>query len=1109
MRKKGNRNSMPGKYCGFSEVKYENLHVESRYIEGFDGTKLAMDIIRPADVDGIPVKGKFPVLMLVTRGERFQVPENRKHSGMDIIERCVPYGYVGCVLESRGCGASYGVNDSFCGVENRKDVTAALDWIAQQEWCDGNAAMFGGSNRGFIQFVSAVSKPAPSRILKAITPVVANADVYYQNYPNGVSALPQAGLHQHLYDNAVALRPMTKEEVLAKVVPVDEDVAGDMAYEAYLKDQFPHNHGFMNWLVYPNMCRDEENVNFSGEKTNLTLSPMTEIDIFKASSIKVQQFAGSIESGTFGQLVASKEWGGGILIGPWDHRESRTGSKSFPEGEFDFCAEHHKWFDSVLKHIDNGFDEKPPYMYYVMNAAPGAHWRCSDTFPLETVRPMTLYLNMKRADSCNSVNDGTLGQIKEEKQRMTEYKVDTSIRVFDNGEGETLDRMRLWWDGDMTIGVDEKGLTFTSAPVFHVGETEINGVTSVDLWVTCSQNDADFFAYLEEIKADGTSHYIAHGCIRASHRTSVPRAAWDELGATYHPCMKADMERCLKEGMAEPVHLQFHIEPVFYVLSKGSRIRVTITCADSMTYQHPMYDETNLPVIHLYQGGDKASFVRIPFVEHTENTYNGKVTFGEYQGPGTLYFFEKHTYLYYDGRWKKYDSDSEEMKYEVKDGIAHFRAGFAFQLEGRPILDGILQDYQGDNRVETIFPSIRYRKVAVVPRVKVEDTLYAPDVLTLYMDVYCAADGNKKAPCVAFIHGYSRKPGFLRTPQLELIQNGYTVIGIELRSSPGNYYPDYIKDLKGEIRYIRAHAVEFGIDPDRIASYGQSLGGNAALVLGITSSEEDLEGDIGGNIEYSSRIQAMVVGYGWSDALYMGQDLLEEYKDAPTKEKWSHFAGAGGPFAPLAYVTGFAGPGKGMDVLRAYLEDGREGSDPYLDFWLEKAREASPVNHIAPDCCPAALYGGLGMNSVNIPCRQSMRTFEACSKYGIDCFAYLNTNGEYGQKEEVRKAILGFLDSRLKEKPETKKTVIVPGKKCVVEDYVDRKLEYTAAVKNEGRIVLSAEYLKERYGLSFDNGIYLDGMFYVEPDRLMDSGIQYLYYPDKNMVVLSLKEAGL
>lgn len=1093
------RNTLPGQYTGFGEPVYPSYQKRSLYVHGFDDTKLAVDIIRPVNEDGTVAPGPFPAILLISRGGRFE--DITDASGPDIIHHCVPYGYVGVVAEMRGCGTSYGTNDSFCSIDNRQDVTCILNWIEAQEWSNGKVATYGGSNRGLIQFASAVAKPAPGNALKAITPVVANPDFYYQDYPNGVSALPRRRTQS---GSRVPKDKLSKEELLKIVVPVDDDPDGTMAYEAYESGQYGKNHAFMGWLLLEDMCRDDPNPNLNGEQTNLTIPPDTDLDVFKNSEIKVHQFAGFIESGAFGQLMAAKEWGGSIIIGPWDHRESRRGTKGFPEGEFDFKSEHLKWFDAVLKDKDNGYFRKPPFIYYTQQAKPGEYWRCSDTWPLETVRPMTLYLSGKKSGSIASVNDGSLVQHKPEETVCAEYQVDTSIQVFDNGDGGTMDRMHLTWDGNMAEGVDKKGLTFTSAPLFKMYENEMTGETSVDLWVTCTQKDVDFIVYLEEVMPDGTSKYVSFGCQRASHRTSVPRKAWNECGAYYHPCMRSDMEACLEEGMDNPVHLQFHIEPVSYVFQKGSRIRITITCANDQCFQHNMYDPENLPEIRLYQGGELASFVRIPFIEHTENVYNGIVEMGEYEGPGSLYFFKEHTYLYCDGIWHKFRSDSSEMEYEMKDGAACFKAGFRFRQEGYPVMDGILQDYRGGDKGDFLFPAKRSLYLDRVPVSVREDILFVPDSKTLYLEVFRSMDGSNQAPCIVYIHGYSATPSMIRPQIIDFIKNGYTVVSIDLRPYPPNCFPDYIYDIKANIRYIRAHAKELGIDPDRIGCYGQSLGGNSALMLAASGSVKELEGNVGGNEGFSSRVQAAAVGFGWSDLLYMGKDLLDEYSHAGEELKLQKFKNTDGPFSPLAQVIGFAGEGKGVKVLRDYMESGKEGSDPEMDEMLNRARAASPVNYIGPDCPPMVLYAGLGMTRVDIPNRQTYRTFEQCNRYGADCFMFSNTNGEYGMKPEIKTAIRFFFDRHLKNGPVVKKSVMVPGSSSIVEDYKDRMMEYPPAVKtDQNQILVSVNYVKERFQMEISGEMEINGQIYAGPDRLVGTGIGMEYYPDKDMAVLA------
>lgn len=1091
------RNSLPGKYEGFGEPKYPGSRLESHYVTLSDGTRLALDIVRPCDENNVPAAEKLPALLLISRNGRYT--DTNFTNGPDVIRHCVSYGYVGLVLELRGCGASYGTCTSFVTQQDRRDVTELLDWVGRQEWSDGQCAIFGGSNRALIQFAAAVNTPAPSPVLKGITPVVANPDFYYQDYPNGVSAVPKLPAPA---GGAPAAGPLRKEERLQKVRPVDEDPSGDMAYEAYLQGQYGKNKNFMTWLLLDNMCRDDENPHFDGEKTNITIPPITDIAVYKKSGIRLHQFAGEIESGIFGQLMAAKEWGGSIVAGPWDHFQSRRGNPDKPRGMFDFCAEHRKWFDNLLKHTDNGFDTRPPFFYYVENAKPGEEWRFSDSWPLETVRPLTLYLDPQKAGSSHSANDGTLSQFRPEKQETTEYQVNTDIQVFAENGKATIDRMHLDWNGDMEPEVDSKGLTFTSAPLFRMYENEINGCVSVELWVTCTQKDADFIAYLEEVLPSGESRYIAHGCLRASHRTTAPRPSWEECGAYYHPCLKEDQKRCLEQGMSEPVQLQFHIEPRAWVFGKGSRVRITITCADRKSYQHPMYDDKNLPQIQLYTGGDRASFVKLPFVEHWENVYNGTLQWNEYTGPATFYFFREHTYLYFNGNWKKFASGDPALQYKTRNGTALFAGGFRFSMEGNFIRDGILQDYRGGGTPHP-FPSRRHLYLDTVPVEARRDCLYVPDVKTLAIEVYDGYGDEEKKPCIVNIHGYGVSPSLLRPDQVkEFVRDGYTVAGIDLRAYPSNRFPDYIYDVKGGIRFLRAHAEELHIDPDKIGCFGRSLGGNSTLMLGATAAHPELEGTVGGNPGVSSRIQAMCVGFGWSDLLHMGSDLAEEYADFSESLKKRKAMNSDGPNAPLGQVIGFSGEGRGIGVLRNYIESGRVGTDPELDAMVKAAELASPVTYIGPDCAPAILFGGTGMFMVDIPNRQTMRTFDLCTRYGVECFCLMNTNGEYGLKPTAVGTIREFFDSNLKNGPAYKKSVMIPGQKRFVEDSVTREAAAAPVIRRDGKLWISQEYLRRRIGVQVPAAFEAEGTAYADPAVLRETEYGLEYYPDKDMAVL-------
>ena len=1067
--------SLPGRYAGFSEAVYPKTVKKSLYIESFDKTKLAVDVVFPADEEGKVPEKPLPVVLVGSRGGRFN--EKGPHrNGTKHLDYMIPYGYIGMVVETRGCGASYGTCDSFGSLEDRKDVKAAIDWAAAQPWCDGNVGMCGMSNRSYIQLAAACETP---EALKAITPDVAIRDFYYQNYPNGVSAVP----NMMKLSGPKEERVLSREEALSDVEFVDDDPEGNQAYEAYVTGQAGRNKPFVGYLLLNNMCRDSENPNFGDMKTNEVLPPWTSQtpESFKTSGIKQHQIAGQCESGCHGQLMSYKAYGGSIILAPFNHFQGLTGESYYPDGALDLDAEHLRWMDYALKGIDNGMENEPPVAYYTFNsmagrgpaARPGNNWRYADCWPIDTVRPAKLYFTPDKSGTVSSVNDGSLSLEKPENAAGCDYKIDTSISVFDNedGRGATYLRMDMRWDGDMAREVDRKGLTFTSLPFFPIYDNELTGHVGVDLWVSSDAPDADFIVYMEEVLPDGTSHFIKDGCCRASHRTVGKNEAWESVGAAYHPSREADVKEKLAEGMKTPVHLTFAIEPVSWSFRPGSRLRFTVTCADTRTYNHN-YDPEKPPVITLYTGGEYASSVTVPFVEHTENVYNGTVSCGDYEGPGTLYTFEKNWYLYFNGCWKKYAA--EGLSWTMEEGRAKF-ADFTFRQEGEPILDGVIQDYKGGG-IPQSFPAFK-ETVAVVPVRVDEEMLYVPTVKTLRMNVYRPVkEALEHNPTLVHIHGYGGSISEQRGIVPQLLNNGYNVIGIDIRNYPCNLFPDYVHDLKGNIRYIRANADRFGVCTFRIGCMGQSLGGNSALNLAVTGDDPALEGNVGGNTEFSSRVRAAICGFAWSDLLNMGKDAIEEYEGFPELQAQKS-ARAEGPGSPLSALINFKGKDRGICVLRKYVEDGKYGTDAEMDAFVDKARYASPVTHTGPDCPPVALFGGYGMTQVDIPYGMTRRSFDAFNRYDVTAFDFSNTQGWYGSRPEVQAALFAFLENYLK-KPSEKKLAVTADECGCVRSYMSDRLPAPAAAK-EDDVWIPADYAEDFFTEilpgNTENGCVLEG----------------------------------
>src|SRR5262249_31797139 len=98
----------------------------------------------------------------------------------------------------------------------------------------------------------------------------------------------------------------------------------------------------------------------------------------------------------------------------------------------------------------------------------------------------------------------------------------------------------------------------------------------------------------------------------------------------------------------------------------------------------------------------------------------------------------------------------------------------------------------------------------------------------------------------------------------KLAQKGYVAATVTYRLAPKYQFPAAIFDVKAAVRWMRANAAKYHIDPERIGVTGGSAGGHLAQFLGVTGGVQRLQGD-GGNPEQSSRVAFVVNYFGPSD----------------------------------------------------------------------------------------------------------------------------------------------------------------------------------------------------------------------------------------------------
>ncbi|MDQ3929063.1 MAG: alpha/beta hydrolase [Chloroflexota bacterium] len=162
----------------------------------------------------------------------------------------------------------------------------------------------------------------------------------------------------------------------------------------------------------------------------------------------------------------------------------------------------------------------------------------------------------------------------------------------------------------------------------------------------------------------------------------------------------------------------------------------------------------------------------------------------------------------------------------------------------------------------------------------------------LKMDLFLPKVENGPAPVVVYIHGGSWVGGDKYEVGLageELAKKGYVVASINYRLGPKYKWPAQIQDAKCAVRYLRASARQYNLDPDRVSAWGSSAGGHLAALLGLTDASAGFDNS-GQYLNQSSRVQAVVDMFGPTDlnafdpdkfAKGVGQSVFGVTRDQP------------------------------------------------------------------------------------------------------------------------------------------------------------------------------------------------------------------------------------
>lgn len=219
-----------------------------------------------------------------------------------------------------------------------------------------------------------------------------------------------------------------------------------------------------------------------------------------------------------------------------------------------------------------------------------------------------------------------------------------------------------------------------------------------------------------------------------------------------------------------------------------------------------------------------------------------------------------------------------------------------------------------------------------------------------------------------------------------LARAGYVVAACEYRAVP-NKFPALLEDAKAAVRWMRAHASEFGVDANRIGLLGDSAGGYVVQMAGATNGEKNW--DVGDFKEVSSDVQAVVSIYGISDLTTIGEGIGNENVHAS---------------AAVTEALLLNGPAF-KDFAGASVN-----ADP------QKAKAASPIGHVDGTEPPFLLMHGSGDKVVSP--LQSKKMFEALQNKKVEAEYVLVRGAEHGDlpwyQPGVISRVVNFFDRHLK-----------------------------------------------------------------------------------------------
>ena len=477
-----------------------------------DGVTLWADVFRPK------AEGKFPVLLTRT-------PYDRKNS-IDFCMKAAARGYVVIAQDVRGRYGSEGEWYPF--KYESQDGYETVEWAAALPYSNGKVGMFGGSYVGATQYLAAIAQPPH---LAGICPNY-TASNYHDGWTYQGGAFEQwfnESWTSGLAENTITRKAMQTSDRVAwaqKLPLLSYPVLTSPAAETLA----PY---FSDWLMHPNYDDYWKQWSIEDHYAKI-LVPVFSMgawyDIFLGGTLRnyqrLKKDAGT-DAARRGQRLMVYVGG---HAGGWDSKT--VGAVDFGDKlPFDLDEAMLRWYDSLLKGIDNGLEREKQVRIFVMGKN---EWREEDDWPLARAKTTRYYLHStKPANGLEGA--GTLNTTAPDEEKPEQYVYDPSNAVPTLGGplccGAPLPTGIGPEDQRPAEGRDDV-LVF-STPVF-AQDTEVTGPVSLDLYLSSSAVDTDFTGKLVDVWPNGFAQNLTEGILRLRYRNSQAKPELANPHEVYH-----------------------------------------------------------------------------------------------------------------------------------------------------------------------------------------------------------------------------------------------------------------------------------------------------------------------------------------------------------------------------------------------------------------------------------------------------------------------------------------------------------------------------------------------------------------------------------------------